>query len=71
MHLEADLLIYYKGKGCSHLCCDLLHDVNKVVNLPVQLGTLQNHGLHLFDARVHVFICNVTAGVKKAFRSFT
>lgn len=46
--------------GRSDLCRDLLHDVNKVVNLPVQLGTVQKHGLQLFDGRVHIFICNTT-----------
>lgn len=44
----------------SDLCCDLLYDVNKVVYFPVQLGTLQNHLLHLFDGRVHFFICDIT-----------
>lgn len=46
--------------GWSDLCRDLLHDVNKEVNLPVQLGTVQKHGLQLFDGRVHNFICNTT-----------
>ena len=39
-----------------HLRCDLLHSINKVVNLSVQLGTLQNHCLHLFDGRIHLSI---------------
>lgn len=46
--------------GWSDLCCDLLHDVNKVVNVPVQFGTVQKHGLQLFDGRVHIFTCNTT-----------
>lgn len=44
--------------GCSNLCCDLFHDVNKVVDLCVQLGTLQNHGLHLLYCRICIVICN-------------
>lgn len=46
--------------GWSDLFCDLFHHVNKVVNLPVQFDTVQQHGLQLFDGRTHSFICNTS-----------
>lgn len=58
---------------CFHLRCDLLYNINKVVDFRVQFGTLQKHGFQLFDARVHLSICTIRAStvVKKVFRSFT